>query len=586
MQAHRFVVGGLLVLGAVGALAAGFSMIALEDARREDLAWLAALVVPLLALGGFAWIKRPGHPMARVLAVTGSLWALTTGFDHLAAGIYEQSGATSGLWLPLFLGQFTAIAALIATAWLFGVFPDGRARRGYERLVLRSLLVFAAAPVLSLLADPTLTSEIRDSFDVPNPVAIGAVESLAGFVSIMGDAVGIVLVIGLVVLVLRYRRAPDEQRRQIRWLLVVPIAGMALTELDAVLSLADAGEPVETFRFIAGYALLAMIPGALAIAIFRHRLLDIDVLLRGSLVFAVLWLAIALAYVGAAAALGIAAGDRLPVEAAVLLAILAAVSFQPARQRLERLADRLVFGERVSRFERSSKLAAELQRRIEEIEAQTTELAASRARIVQAQDAERRRIEQNIHDGAQQSIVALMARLRLARNQLDRDPEHAAANLAELQDEAARILGELRELARGIHPSVLSDRGLFEAVQAAGSRLPLPVRVVANPRAREARYADDIEGAAYFVVTESLANVLKHARATRADVSIAHANGALEVAVEDDGVGINPQTPRGSGLANLRDRVEALGGRVRTETREEGGTRLVAELPARGRNGQ
>jgi signal transduction histidine kinase len=224
-------------------------------------------------------------------------------------------------------------------------------------------------------------------------------------------------------------------------------------------------------------------------------------------------------------------------------------------------------------------LSAELDARLAQLEAQAGELNASRTRLVQAQETERRRLERDLHDGVQQELVVLIAKARLARNQIDRDPALAAETLAELQGSAQHALTDLRSLARGIHPAVLSSRGLVEAIDAMAARMPVGVRVDADPTIREVRYAPEIEGAAYFVVAEGLANVLKHSGATEATVTISKSDSWLRVAIADDGRGYDQSAVRESGLRGLRDRVEALGGRVEIESRQSG-TRVDASLPA------
>jgi signal transduction histidine kinase len=230
---------------------------------------------------------------------------------------------------------------------------------------------------------------------------------------------------------------------------------------------------------------------------------------------------------------------------------------------------------------RNAALAAELAERLAEIERQARELAASRTRIVQAEEAGRRRIERDIHDGVQQELVALLAKARLARNQLARDPGLAAATLAELQADVRQALADLRELAHGIHPPLLSDRGLLEAIEAQAARLPVPVRIDADGVGRDTRYAAETEGAAYFLVCEGLANALKHGAATRVEVRLASLPMGLRVEVADDGRGFEPAGAVGSGLRGLADRVEALGGQLEIVSRPAGGTRLIALLPAR-----
>lgn len=228
------------------------------------------------------------------------------------------------------------------------------------------------------------------------------------------------------------------------------------------------------------------------------------------------------------------------------------------------------------------RLTAELAERLEQIQAQADELTASRTRIVRAQEAERRRIERNIHDGVQQEFVALIANLRLARNQLNRNPEEASLTLRQAQEEAEVALQDLRELAHGIHPAVLSARGIVEAVEARVARLRIGVRIEAEEAVRSTRYPEEVEGAAYFLVSECLANVLKHADAKSAHVAFSATDSTLCIEVADDGHGLGPRPGHESGLRGLRDRIEALGGKM-TISSDATGTRLVATLPARGR---
>jgi signal transduction histidine kinase len=199
-------------------------------------------------------------------------------------------------------------------------------------------------------------------------------------------------------------------------------------------------------------------------------------------------------------------------------------------------------------------------------------------RIVGAQEAERRRLERNIHDGAQQELVALVAKLGLARAR-SKHGEVDDEMLLELQRDAQTILRDLRDLAQGIHPSVLTDGGLVEAVEDRCSRLPIDVEVESSPELRHQRFDDDVEGAAYFFVTEGLANILKHASASAARVNIHRHDGELELTVGDNGVGFDPAAIRQNGLAGLSDRFTALAGSVALDTRPGGGTVLTARLP-------
>lgn len=395
------------------------------------------------------------------------------------------------------------------------------------------------------------------------------------------------------------------------------------------------------------------------------------------MVYAALWLLIAAAYAGLAAALGMAAGRRVPLDVAIVLTIAATMVAAPLRRRLERLADRLVFGRRLSGYELISQLGARLeaspgpedvagtvavavreglaarwvrvslgrheQRPVaaaginrdgpddpvlhvplthglevlgaidcgpktegrytpgdqellatlgrqaalairnsqltSELSQRFDDLAESRARLVHAEAAGRRRLERDIHDGVQQELVAVLARLGLARNQLRRDKDLAETTLKDVLADGRRALESLQELVRGLHPPVLTDRGLADAVRERTARLPIAAEVSMDGLAPDARFGPDIEGAAYFFVCEALGNVLKHARATKACVRLQAGKGHLTVEVRDDGQGFAVDTAAQTGLCGLRDRIEALGGQMDIASTAGRGTSVRARLP-------
>jgi signal transduction histidine kinase len=202
------------------------------------------------------------------------------------------------------------------------------------------------------------------------------------------------------------------------------------------------------------------------------------------------------------------------------------------------------------------------------------ELRASRARIIEAGMAERRRLERDLHDGAQSRLVALALLLRAARSRAGDDDPKLAELLDKAQEELQTSLAELRELARGIHPAVLTDRGLEPALEALTARVPVPVTLEVDSD----RLPEPVEAAAYFVVSEALVNVAKYARATQATVAVRRVNGSLTVDVTDDGVG-GADAAGGSGLRGLADRVAALDGTLRLDSPAGRGTRLHAEIP-------
>jgi len=227
-------------------------------------------------------------------------------------------------------------------------------------------------------------------------------------------------------------------------------------------------------------------------------------------------------------------------------------------------------------FDVTERRAAEESLRRQEAErARHHEVRASRARLVEAGDRARRRLERDLHDGAQQRLVSLALSLRLARARVEPDPIAAARMLGEASAELKLATAELRDLARGLHPAVLSDRGLGPALEGLVDRAPLPVSLEVEV---SSRLPSAVEAAAYFVVSEALTNVAKHACATTATVTVGRGNGEVVVEVSDDGVG-GLDAAAGSGLSGLEDRVAALDGALETQSGAGGGTRVRAVLP-------
>jgi PAS domain S-box-containing protein len=227
-----------------------------------------------------------------------------------------------------------------------------------------------------------------------------------------------------------------------------------------------------------------------------------------------------------------------------------------------------------ARIVRDGDEAVLIVRDISERKRQEGELRGSRVRLLRAGDEARRRLERNLHDGAQQRLVSLSLALRLAHARLRDAPEEAERLLAGASEELAQALEELRELARGIHPAVLSERGLSAALEALAGRAPVPVGVTVPPD----RFPPAVEAAAYYVISEALANVAKYAEASAVEIRVTRQNGRAVVEVADDGVG-GADPARGSGLSGLVDRVEALDGVLKVESAPGAGTRIRAEIP-------
>jgi signal transduction histidine kinase len=221
------------------------------------------------------------------------------------------------------------------------------------------------------------------------------------------------------------------------------------------------------------------------------------------------------------------------------------------------------------------RLAVQNDRLTSKVEAQLQEVRASRARIVEAGDLERRRVERDLHDGAQQRLISLSLELRMARSKLgEHGDSEVRRSLDRAADEAQAALVELRDLALGIHPLILTESGLGEAVESLADRTSVEVAVDVGPE----RYSPAVEGAAYFVISEALANVTKYAKATKATVHVRGLADHITIEVSDDGIGgADPRS--GSGLRGLADRLAALDGTITVVSPVGGGTTVSAQIP-------
>jgi signal transduction histidine kinase len=571
------------------------------------------------------------------------------------------------MWAAVWLSQTVASAGVALATTLVVLLPDGRFRYSRERRYVAGAWIVVALPALAVISNEFVaTSEF--SFDslggVRNQPFSEALRQFGPIFVSLSALAPLVFLGAIALLFMRYRAASAREQKQIRWVLLAGTVVGLLALGPLVLGVLGVMEPPghgSTVQTLLGTLTIVLLPASVVVAILEPRWIDVDIVIRRSVVYGVLSLAILLVYIGVAASVGVAAGAQLglSVEVAVVLTVVIAILFQPARNRLQALADRWVFGARPSRYEAVTdfgltvELASEptelLPRLVETIRnalrltwvtvslddgAQATAghavgepilrvplgagdeqlgeitcgpktegrlrdddiqlvrtlagqlaLAVRNARlagrIANAAEAERRRIERNIHDGAQQELVALVAGLGMARSTAARG-RLSPDVLDGLRLEAQQILSELRELSQGIHPSVLSDAGILEAVEDRCARLPLDVTLETSDGLRARRFGDDVEGAAYFFVTESLANVLKHADATRATISLTCEDDRLQLGVADDGRGFDPDAAPDGGLAGLRDRIRALGGTVTIASRPGHGTRITASLPVGG----
>jgi hypothetical protein len=340
-----------LLLG-TGVLATVLTPPVLAVAGHPPAEFAPALVLPLafLAAGGVAALQQPTHLAVQRLLGVGAL--------HLAAfalaAVVLLDPDAPGMWLVNLVSWFCFTLGFASYVGLFAVFPDGRYHRWWEPLVVR---VFAAGAVLLPLARffsaPTAQLVLETTPPVTTPVPWWN-----GLLAPLGAATPALFaapLVGVVLFVLRYRRAGPEQRVQMRWPLLSALLGGTAIAADVFLGVLP--DPLGGLLVVAA---LASLPVTLVIGMLRHRLLDVDLVIRRSLVYGVLWLAIAALHVGVTAALGLAVGQRASVPVAVAVTIAAASTFQPARRRLERAADRLVYGRRADGYDLIRRLGAGL----------------------------------------------------------------------------------------------------------------------------------------------------------------------------------------------------------------------------------
>jgi len=581
-------------------------------------------------------------------------------------------------WVPLFI---------VLLSFPFLLFPDGHLPSPRWRPVAWGL---AIATTLWAIAFAFQEADYSDALNrhVPNPYSTPRLESIADVSRVWLSFVVLGLLAACVgSLVVRYRRSHGVEREQIRWLMfaaALTVGWLALPVNHGTGGIAD---------FIQGFVLM-LVPISIGIAILQYRLYDIDVVIRRTVVVAVLAAFIGGVYVAIVVGLGsFADSPALRIGATAIVAI----AFQPVRDRANRWANRLVYGARATPYEvlarfgdrvgetyasddvlprvarviaegtsamraevwlrvgeelrlaaawpdpvdhapfsiedgplpiegdrvaavrhhgellgaiavhkrpsepltpaeaelvdrlaeqaglilANARLTADLEARLDQIAVQAAELRASRQRIVAAQDEERRRLERNIHDGAQQHLVALAVKLRLAKTAIAADPVRGRAMLEEIGGEIDAALDTLRALALGIYPPLLEAQGIAPALAAQYVRSGLPVTLEAEAAGR---FPIEIEAAVYFAALEALQNAAKYAHATAIAIAIGTEDGTLRFSVRDDGVGFDPaNTGTGSGIAGIRDRLAVFGGDATIESAPGEGTVVRGRVPVTGR---
>ena len=575
----------LVLLGIVGFAVGGAGLVVILTGDHMSNRGVWAVFGGLLGwsfigTGLYAWYRRPDNRIGALMTAVGFAWfaeALTFSDNQWVFAIGSAFGAI----------VFGVLAHLLVA------FPDGRLESRYQRrLVGAAYFTAVLLPVPVALFNDTANSP--DCHGCPsNPLLINANENVFDALrGVLNVTAAVLLVLVLREVVRRRRRASKAERAAygpVTYAAAVVVAAFALVFLASV----TVGSTVSDILTVPAMLAFLTIPYAFLAGVVRSSLSRAGAVaemvealgrtddqrrsLRDSIATALGDTSLTLAYwlpqqgvyvdaEGQRVTLPDSGSGRIatPIErGGEPLAVIVHDESLAEERELVRAV-----GGAASLTLENERLAAELRARIEE-------LRASRARIVKAGDAERQRLERDLHDGAQQRLVALSLNLKLAQASFDSDPTAARELLEDAIEELGAATSELRELARGIHPAVLTDRGLEAAVTALAARSPMPVELLAVP---DDRLSAPVESTAYFVVAESLTNVARYSQASHAEVEIRRDNGRLVVEVRDDGVG-GADPARGSGLRGLADRLGAVDGRLEVASPAGAGTTVHVEIP-------
>jgi signal transduction histidine kinase len=688
-----------IVLAVLGVVLAVVAWPHLKPVDAYPLLWLPVAAVVYAALGTLI-VLRVRNPIGWLLIGEGAGLALIC--DTSAYAVIGV--AHPGLWpIPKVVGassEWLFVPVVMGLAFMFLIFPTGGLPSLRWRPVAIAVAVAIAITLVAFIVTPrqiALPAPGGVSLRFPNPFGIpGLRNDVLGTISGLGIVSALAFVAAAAALVVRYRSGVPELRQQIKWVAFAAGAEVAL-QVALTIALVTEGNdaPVTTVIGLAS-ALLALIgiPVAITIAILKHGLYQIDVIINRTVVYGLLAAAVTGVYIvivaGIGALAGYGGGPVLTIGAAVVIAVL----FQPLRRRAQRVANRVVYGERATPYQvlsefadamaRTLPLEEQLDRMVSllasgtgatgvevwirigstlraaviwphsasrpsprtvardddlsgfadvtaafpvrqddetlgvvalykpkneplspaetalaqhvasqaalvvrnvrldaELRNTIDELRASRRRLVEAQDSERRKIERNLHDGAQQQLVALGVQLGLLERFARDVPgaENVTGAIPGLQQMLHDALDDLRDLARGIYPPLLADRGLAAALEAQARKASVPTTVEADGIGR---YDQQVEATVYFCALEALQNVAKYAGATSAVVRLAEADGWLTFQIRDDGRGFELGTATGSGLQGMADRLDAIGGTLEVDSGPGTGTVIRGLIPPAG----
>jgi signal transduction histidine kinase len=572
--------------------------------RRWGLAALGVAVAAWI-IGG-EWVSIRQHvPENHLIDALGGLSFLAAGLVALDRRPHNRIG-----WLMIayavvsYLGNWGNLqAAVVPMIGLIGQqlggpilaqmvlsYPTGRLRTGFERLVIGTIWAFAigVGVVIALAFDPRADGCTRCAWE---PAVFPGKDAVLTALLAAQRTGFLVLLLFLAAVWLRWRQATPAERRSLAPLWVAVCVYVLVGMMGAFASPDTTGDPFAYLVWELQSVLQIGLPvvfvwGLLSARLARSAVGDLVLELdrplapgelRACLARTLGDPSLAVLYARQGLSGWVDAGGQpgsLPEPASGPRARTVTVVERDGQPLAALIHDPALDPGLVRAAAAAAGMAIENERLQAEVRAQLEEVRASRQRIVEAGDAERRRVERNLHDGAQQRMATLALSLAMLRDRAGGDPA-MAASLDQAAAELKQAIAELRELARGIHPAILTEEGLPAAVEALADRSSLPVRVLAD---FDERLPGPIEGTAYFVVSESLANVTKHARASRARVDLSRCDGMLRVAVTDDGRG-GADTSRGSGLRGLQDRVAAVRGTFHVKNLPEGGTCVLAEIP-------
>ena len=560
----------LWAIGVAGAAAAVATVVIVLTGEKAEQPLVTALLldwitIPYILSGLVAWWARPDSRLGPLM--------IGAGF-----ATFLSSFAASDVDVLFTVGELLNFLPPVLFLHIFLAYPTGRLQSRFERALVGAAYVVALAL--------TVVGMLLGGFGPDNLLAVASEPSLADdILSFQLVALSAFSLAGIGVLAVRSRRVEHPHRRSLTLLIESFALGLVMI---AVLFLSHyfQGPAIEPIRWTT-FAIIGLAPFVFAFGLLEAAGRRNRALLEG-MPDSMFRLSRDGTYLDVRAhgpiaglpgeIVGSNIRESFPPEASDR--VLGEVEQALATRELRSLEYQFAPPGHDARYHEARIVASGddevimVVRDVTQRKQQEDEVRQARARIIEAGDTERWRLERNLHDGAQQRLVTLSLALRIAQGRLHQDPDGAEQMLEQAASELALALEELRELARGLHPAILNERGLGPAVQALAARAPFRVDIEACPE----RLPQRVEVAAFYVISEALTNVAKYASATAAGVNISRDNGVVRVEVVDDGVG-GADPALGSGLRGLADRVEALAGQVAVESERGQGTRIRAEIP-------